>query len=360
MKTNRKKKSSFLYKLIIFLIIVLMGTLGAAYWHYNESLKSVQPNSEPVAFTVESGASLREVCADLEEQGIIRNSKMAFYYARFHHLNNIKAGDFTLDKGWDVNKIFTYLNDELAANQDTVNVTITEGDWAKDAAKKIAAETTVSEEDLLALWNDEKYIRSMMESYPFLTDEMFNENIRIYMEGYLAPDTYQFFRETSAEEVTKRILDQSLIVYNQYADEIAENDLSIHQFYTLASIVQHEAGRSSMEDMEHVASVFYNRMKIDMALQSSSTVCYAIDFDKETDHWMACETNPDFDSPYNTYKYPGLTPGPIMNVGKLAIEATLHPTDDEDLYFVADVSTGEIHFAKTLEEHNANVAKYMQ
>ena len=109
-----------------------------------------------------------------------------------------------------------------------------------------------------------------------------------------------------------------------------------------------------------IAGVFFNRMAIDMKLQSSVTVCYAIDKEKE-DNWMKCEVNPNFDSPYNTYKYAGLPPGPILNPGKSAIEATLNPTSSKYLYFMADVyGDGKVYYAETYNEHSANVKKYLK
>lgn len=165
---------------------------------------------------------------------------------------------------------------------------------------------------MLALWNDEAYVRSLMSDYPFLTEEIFNSSSRILLEGYLFPETYNFFVDADADQITRKILDQTLKVYNDFADQFAQSELSIHQLFTLASIVQYEAAKPS--DMQLVAGVFYNRLHAGMKLQSSVTVCYAIDKEKDDD-WMACEVNPDFDSPYNTYRVEGLPPGPILNPG---------------------------------------------
>ena len=97
-----------------------------------------------------------------------------------------------------------------------------------------------------------------------------------------------------------------------------------------------------------------------MKLQSSVTVCYAIDKEKDDD-WMACEVNPDFDSPYNTYRVEGLPPGPILNPGRDAIQAVLQPQASDYLYFMADVKgDGTVYYAKTYAEHQANVRKYLK
>ena len=112
--------------------------------------------------------------------------------------------------------------------------------------------------------------------------------------------------------------------------------------------------------LELVAGVFYNRLAAGMKLQSSVTVCYAIDKEKDDD-WMACEVNPDFDSPYNTYRVEGLPPGPILNPGRDAIQAVLQPQASDYLYFMADVKgDGTVYYAKTYAEHQANVRKYLK
>ncbi|HCK88793.1 MAG TPA: endolytic transglycosylase MltG [Erysipelotrichaceae bacterium] len=360
-KKGRKKKKPVVLYCVLILLVVLVGILGFTAYRFFDAQKAVQSEPETVSFTVESGTLPKTAIANLDKEGIIRDGQMAYYFARLNKLTDIKAGDYTLDKSWDLEKILTFLNDPKAANQETVTVTIIPGDWAKDAAKKISAATTVSYDDLINLWNNREWITSMMGQYPFLTEEMFKDGVRIYLEGYLAPDTYQFLKETTAEDVTKKLLDQSLAVYNQFAADMAASEYSIHQLYTLASIVQYEAGSNGADGTQQkVASVFYNRLKAGMMLQSSVTVCYAIDFDKETDNWMACEVNSNFESPYNTYKYGGFPPGAINNPSAEAINSTLHPEQTDYYYFMADVyGDGTVYFAKTLEEHNANVRKYL-
>ena len=122
----------------------------------------------------------------------------------------------------------------------------------------------------------------------------------------------------------------------------------MQQILTLASIVQFESATKS--DMKKIAGVFYNRLDDNMKLQSSVTVCYALydDFKDAQD----CEVNTDVDSPYNTYEHKGLPIGPILNPGEDAIDAVLHPTKSDYLYFVADINgDGKVYYSKTLEEH---------
>ena len=133
--------------------------------------------------------------------------------------------------------------------------------------------------------------------------------------------------------------------------------MSLHELITLASIVQYEAATS--EDMQRIAGVFYNRLKADMPLQSTVTVCYALydDLDRsDTDSWKACEASTDIDSPYNTYLHSGLPVGPILNPGEEAIEAVLHPENNDYLFFIADINgvkgeAGKVYYSRTYEEH---------
>ncbi len=309
-------------------------------------------------FTISSNDSPKTILANLEEEGLIKNDTLAYYYSRLFLSPSYKAGSYKLSSDMDLASIIEYISNEENALTDTVVITFTEGSWLKEYAALLAENTNLTSAELLAYWSDEEVVRSYMEDYPFLTEEIFDEDIRYYLEGYLFPDTYEFFRETDLDTVTRRFLDRTLVIYETYAEEIAASDLSVHEIFTLASIVQYEA--SSSEDMGLVAGVFYNRLEAGMLLQSSVTVCYAMDIDKEGDSWTACEYNSDYNSPYNTYLYSGLTPGPILNAGEEAIKAVLEPTESNYYYFMADVcGDGTVYYAETLSEHQANVSRYL-
>lgn len=359
MSEKRKKKTSILPKILLGLIIVLLALVGGMFYYYNSSLKPVQSESEKVTVTISEGQGMAQILQNLADQGVIKDQKMAYYYARFEKINSVKAGTFEVDKSWDVGTILSYMSEDSNAVIDTVSVTLVEGDWAKDSAKKISEATGVSYDELIALWNNADWIRSKMGTYQFITEDMFQEGVRIYLEGYLYPETYTFYANTNAEEITCKILDQTEVIYEKYKDAIAASGYTTHQIFTLASIVQYEAGGCSDEDMKTVAGIIFNRLNINMPLQCSVTVCYAIDFDKETDDWTACEFNSTFESPYNTYLYNGLTPGPIENPGELAFDAVLNPIASDYYYWMADIYGGTgIHYGRTLDEHNANIAQY--
>ena len=364
MARKARKKRKRLRRGIIVLLIVLIVFVSAGIGlkrYYDYCLEPVdKSDSTQIQITVDQNDSLQQITEKLKQDNLIHDRKVAYYYARMNGISDFYAGVFALNRSMDLNTIFTRLTNVNASDADALNVTIVEGDWAKDIAEKISETLgTVSYDYLMNLWNNKEWIESEMSKYPFLTEEMFADGTRCYLEGYLCPETYRFTKKMSAEEITETILDQTLAVYNQYKDQFAASKYSIHQLYTLASIVQYEGG-SDEEVLRNIASVFYNRLDQNMPLGSSVTVCYAIDYDKDVDNWQSCEVNTDFESPYNTYLHTGLPPGPIQNPGINAIAAVLNPNQTDYLYFVADVyGDGTVYFSKTEEEHNALVQKYL-
>ena len=320
------------------------------------ALQPVQNESEVVVFEVQSGQSLSIVGENLKQENIIRSTQAFRFVANQENLTAIKAGKFRIDKSWTNKEILEVLNNASLAIPDQVRVTLPEGFWAKDIAQRMSENTNVSKEALLELWNNETYIRELMLRYDFLEESIFSEDARVYLEGYLFPETYDFFSETTAEAITTRLLDQTQRVINRNQALFDQSDMSIHEVFTLASIVQYEA--RSLQDMKMVSGVFHNRLDINMPLQASPTVCYSL---YEFDSWLDCERQTQINSPYNTYVVLGLPPGPILNPSEMALIATLEPTQTSYMYFMADVyGDGTIYFAETLAEHEANVDKYLR
>ena len=137
-----KPRSHFLLYLLLFLL-TFAGLFGfLAYRYYNRSLEPMQEQSEAVLFRVDSDMTVRDVTVKLEEEGLIADNRTAYVYARLNHLTDLYAGEYFLDRSWDVDKILKYLGDPLSANQDVVMVTVVEGDWAKHIAEKISAVMT--------------------------------------------------------------------------------------------------------------------------------------------------------------------------------------------------------------------------
>jgi len=356
----KKKQTASKTGLKVFLCLILLAAVcaGGGFLFYHSQLSPVSESQEEVVFEVNSGESLNAVLPRLEESGLIKNSLFAKIYIKLNHTGSLAAGKFALTPSMSTEEIIETITDATKLIHDDITITFIEGEWLKHMAEKFESDLGIDADELMTLWNDKDYLKSLMDEYPFLTEEIFNEDSRYLLEGYLMPNTYAFAKGSDAQTVTKKLLDQTLKVYNKYKDEIAKHELSVHELFTLASIVQYEA--SKIEDMKMIAGVFYNRLDIGMKLQSSVTVCYAIDKEK-SDSWKSCEVNPTFDSPYNTYMVQGLPPGPILNPGADAIEAVLAPTESDYYYFMADVyGDGTVYYAETYAQHLALVNKYLR
>jgi UPF0755 protein len=196
--------------------------------------------------------------------------------------------------------------------------------------------------DFLAAARDASLIRDLDPAAPDL-------------EGYLFPETYALPRDTPAARLIAMMVDRFKVTYNEdLRRQAKEQGLTTRQVVTLASLVEKETGKG--EERPLVAAVYRNRMRIGMGMQADPTVVYALQKAGRYDGNIRRE-DLTFDSPYNTYKYPGLPPGPIASPGKASLEAALNPADVDYLYFVSR-NDGSHVFARTLEEHNANVREF--
>jgi UPF0755 protein len=175
------------------------------------------------------------------------------------------------------------------------------------------------------------------------------------LEGYLFPDTYALPHHADAPRLIRAMVDRfDRVLTPALGAAAAARGLSIRQLVTLASIVEKETARPDERPL--VASVYANRLKIGMALQCDPTVIYALQKAGTYDGNIRRD-DLQFDSPYNTYRYPGLPPGPIAAPGKGSMEAAAEPADSRNLYFVSR-NDGSHEFARTLDEHNRNVRKF--
>lgn len=339
---------------VVAVCLVVAGLFGGYRWLVSEWEKPAQEISELVLFEVEETESIAEVAKRLENAGIIRKASVFEDAAKSMDFVTVIAGEFAVDRSWSVKEIAATLADESERLEGHLNIMFPPGYWAKDFAHKLANLTHLEEADILAKWQDETFVRALQNDYDFLTDEIFEDGITVYLEGYLYPETYNFLIDTTIEEATRIILNQTQVIYDQYRENFEASSYSVHQLFTLASMVNYEAATS--EDMKLVAQVFYNRLADDMLLQSSVTVCYAV-YDYTS--WTDCEENTDTISPYNTYLNKGLPIGPVMNPVSIAFDAIFNPTPTKALYFVADVETGEMYFAQTYEEHQKNVEEHV-
>ena len=319
---------------------------------------------ETTSFIVDEGSWGKSTIEKLYDTGIIKDVDIPYYYYRFFNTQTFYAGYYEIPHNLDLDGVITYLGNEDNIIQDTVDITFYEDDFISDFAQKISEKTNLGKDALLEYWNDEDVVRGYMKEYPFLTEDIFNSDVKVLLEGYLAPDTYELFSYTSYDEVTRAFLDQTLSIYNEFEEDFAKSDMSIHEIFTLASICQWESG--NLDDMKMIAGVFLNKLNNrnneGSYIRSSVTVCYAFDLTKDACKVVdtAEEEYVLKDHPYNTYMNPGLPPGPVLCPGRDAINAALHPTANDYFFFVGDLCYGSgTVFAKTYAQHLANVDKYV-
>ncbi len=308
-----------------------------------------QSESEMVTIEIVRGDNYHKISEKLYEKELIR-SELAFKaFLYFKRPDTLQAGYYTLDKSWSLNKIIATLADGPQTSNDVVYVTIPEGRNLRHAAGRVAAVINHDEDEIFDVWTSAEFVDEVIEKYDFINDDVRNDKIVYTLEGYLFPDTYELLHVNVAPEyVAFRMLDKMDVVYKRYQDEIEAHELSFHEILTLASIVEHEAILD--EDRAKIASVFYNRLDINMRLQSCATLGYALG------EWKINYSNRDqeVDHPYNTYKYFGLPPGPGNMPGEKSIQAVLEPADTNYRYFranVCDETDNKTYFSKTHTEH---------
>ncbi|MCH6266453.1 MULTISPECIES: endolytic transglycosylase MltG [Neobacillus] len=339
--------------IILAVTIVLIG--GGGYLYIQSALKPVDSSSK-VQKNVEIpiGSSVTGIGERLEQNGIIKDAKVFKYYVKLKNEGGFMAGDYQLSPSMDVPEIVSRLKTGKVLAKASFKIAIPEGKQLKEIAAIMAKATNQDEAQVLAKLNDKEFIKTLMAKYPdILTNEILNPSIMYPLEGYLYPATYPFFKPNpSVEEMVTAMLDKTREVLADYTDEAKDKKLSVHQLLTMASLVEEEATEKA--DRKKISSVFYNRMEKGMPLQTDPTVLYAQGKHKERVVYKDLEVN----SPYNTYKNPGLPPGPIANAGKSSIEAALEPEQTDYYYFLA-TADGTVIFTKTLEEHNQEKAKHI-
>ncbi|AMC92824.1 hypothetical protein AOC36_02130 [Erysipelothrix larvae] len=344
----------FILKKKYWFIGIGVAILAVVFITFYSMNRGVTSESQIHTINVTSEDTYTSVSRHLEEEGVIRSASFMQFILRFKLDKTLFVGVYEIDASWTTTQIIKHFDDQRNAQPNVVTITLPSGGWAKDFAALLGEETNLEADEILATWNDADYIESLVETYPFLNEVLTLDDLKVKLEGYLYPDTYEFKRITTIDDVTHTILNNMAKVLDSFADEIEQSRFSVHELLTLASIVNYEGNTEA--SMRTIANVFINRLDINMTLGSSVTICYAL---QTYESWQECERNIDIDSPFNTYIHLGLPPGPVMNPVSLAIEAVLNPDDTDYLYFVADVTTGEIYFAKTYEEHQRNVEKYV-
>lgn len=337
-------------KIILFIIGILL-IAGAVYMF---SLMPVSKNISEKEIVIPMGSSTKQIANILSENKLIKSEFTFRLYAKLHNVSNFKAGTYYLKENMSVKQITKMLQTGITYDPNQLTITYLEGKTFPWLAKKIDDITNNTEEDVYNLLKDEEYIDKLISKYWFITDEIKNENIYYPLEGYLFPDTYALKnKDVPVEEIFEIMLNQTEKVLNNYKTEIEKSKYSVHELLTIASII--EAESTKIEDRKDVSSVIYNRLNLNMPIQSDVTTYYAIKVNMGDRDLYLSEIN--LNNPYNTRgpNMNGKLPiGPIASVSKTSIEAAIEPNETKYLYFVAD-KTGKLYFSETNSEHNSMI-----
>jgi len=371
--TKSKKKGSSLVKKLVIIFLILIVTLGTggfvAYNWYVSNLEAPvtgvtcpETNSETnntpeacqyVKFMVKDNDSVSQIADNLASAGLIKNSLAFQINARLSgHDNELKVGEYSLRKVMSTPDIIDKMV-KGAADSNVFTFTILPGETLASIKKKLIKQGYKESEVEAAFLK--KYDNPVLATVP--TDGSVPDSLRL--EGYLFGETYEFYNDATVEDIIMRALDEmyKVVQDNNLIKLYQDQNLTLHQGITLASIVQKEA---KSDDQATVAQVFLSRLKQGIPLGSDVTATYAADFlDPERITYTDNAAILEIDSYYNTRKYNGLPPGPISNPGISALLAVAHPTETNYLYFLTG-DDGKMYYSYTEAEHNQNARDHCQ
>ncbi|PIC65462.1 hypothetical protein CSV79_02240 [Sporosarcina sp. P13] len=356
---EQKEEVKTVRKIVFWIVSILLviGLIGgfSIYTYIKGALEPMDSNSEKVIeVEIPIGSGLDSISEILEQKGIIKNARIFKYYAKVNNEADFQAGTYGLTQSMTPDELIKSLKTGVVYRTPVFTLTIPEGLTLDQIAKRTSDKTTITEKQFMDYVTNEDTIQGYLTKYPeIITDEILAENIRYALEGYLFPATYPFYEEEpTVKEVVDTMVDatvQNLIPYQGYW---TEKEKTAHWLLTFASLLEKEA--TSKADRETIASVFNNRIKEDMPLQTDPTVLYALGKHKD----RVLNEDLKVENAYNTYRNKGLPPGPIANTGTASIQAVVEPSTTRYLFFLAD-KDGINHFAKTYDEHLKNKAEYI-
>ncbi len=341
-----------LKKRVAILTTILVLLFGLLYFGYTYNLhKPASDSNETINFQIEQNESINSIVDNLKKEGLIKNKLIFKLYLKLSSKSTkIQAGDFLISRNVNMIELADVLS--KAENFDVLKVTIVEGlrykqiaDVLSDAFIKKGSKN-FSKEEFINIAEEPDNIEFGDEITNFLNKYKPKGKS---LEGFLYPDTYEFETDTDAKFVIETLIKnfiaktKSLNFTDNFYDKLI-----------LASIVEKESFTD--DEKKLIASVFINRLNINMPLQSDATVNYATGKDDPRPTYVDLK----IDSKYNTYKYTGLPPSPICNPRLESINAAINPAKTEYYYFIHEqVGSGKVHFAKTYSEHLKNIKKYL-
>ncbi len=342
-----------LKNLALIMLIVIGGIIISCGLYYNYGLSPVSSDGTLKDIIIEEG-TINDIANTLKENNLIRNVTVLKMYTRLTGKSNLKSGTYKLSEDMGTKEIVAVLEGGSTYNPDEISLTFPEGINIRKITAIITENTNNSSEDVYSLLDDETYLDELINEYWFLSNDIKNNNIYYSLEGYLFPSTYYYLnKDASVKDIFKKMLDEMDSQLASYKNDIELLDLSVHEFFTLASIVELEGANAN--DRKAVAGVFYNRLNDGWTLGSDVTTYYASKIDNYKYSLTFKELN-DCSTGYNTRckSYTGLPIGPIANPGIESLGATLYPEDHDYYYFVADCD-GNVYLNYNSTGHNNTI-----
>ncbi len=332
---------------IFITAIFLVGMAGFVYVQSNINTPYNIQDGTKKEFVIQSGESVQQIANNLEDENLIKKADFFKFYVWKEKLaGKLQAGNYELSSAMPIAEMVDlFIGGKIKSDQ--IKITIPEGFLNKEIDERLASNNLTKKGEFLKFDEDNSLDLS---KYEFLKDKPSD----IGLQGYYFPDTYIYYKNSTIENIIRKMLDNFDNKLSQdLREEIKKQSKSVFEVIILASIIEKEAG--FVGDMGKVASVFQNRLDIGKALESDATINYI------TGSGRAQSTYDDLkiDSPYNTYKYPGLPPAPISNPGIEAIKAAIYPEKTDYFYFLTDKNK-KTFFSVSYDEHLKNKSKYLK
>ncbi|HEM5387860.1 TPA: endolytic transglycosylase MltG [Streptococcus suis] len=376
-KQRRKKQDNaakHIVSVIMSIVVVAVLVTGVTgYMWVKSSLEPVDAKAtETIQVEIPEGTSTLEIGKILVDNKLIKNATIFNYYSKIKSYNNFQSGFYNLKQNMSVDDIAKALQESgtpTAQKEAAGKVLIVEGYTLTQIAQAITDNTNTKDkndktpftaEQFMATVTNQDFINRMVATYPklFASLPAADSGVIYQLEGYLFPAVYEYSDETTIEELVEQMIAAMDNRLQPYYETITAKNLTVNEVLTLASLVEKEG--STDEDRRNIASVFFNRLNAAMPLQSNIAILYAQGkLGQETTLAEDAAIDTSIESPYNIYWTPGLMPGPVDSPSLSAIEAVINANTTDYLYFVADVTTGNVYFTNNIDEHNQNVAKYV-
>ncbi len=349
-RTSRSHQAKRGGNKILKLIIVLLAILVVAGAIFTIQLGPVDRHDDTeITVEIPVGTGASAIVDILDEHGLVKNRFCAKVNVKIGGYNSLQANTYIFKKSMSFTKMMRAINKGDFDYISKETIVLKDGMRLDQLAEAMGEQLPYSKDEIMLVWSKKKYLKELIDKYWFLTDEILDPDVMYPLEGYLYADTYFLTTENmTIEQFTEMCLDRMDQELTARKDAIKASKFTVHELLSLTSIVTKEA---QAPDQSHVAGVFMNRLKDGMSLGSDVTVCYIYQEDRVELKVSQLEN----DSPYNTRKHAGLTPGPICSIVADALDATLNYDKTDDLFFFADVD-GVVHFFETDAEFEKGLA----